>query len=98
MSLYLLDTDTLSLLQESNPTVSIRVNSRPVADIAVSVITIQEQMRGALHFIGRARTRQQLASAYDRLVHQIMPAWHYLTVFAFPEPAILRFEHLRSLR
>ena len=40
MSLYLLDTDTLSLLEQGHATVSGKVNSHPAADIAISSITM----------------------------------------------------------
>jgi tRNA(fMet)-specific endonuclease VapC len=98
MSRFLLDTDTLSLLQQGNATVLQRVNSHPIADIAISVISIQEQMQGSLIAISRARTRQQLALAYDRLMSRYLPLWFRFTVLSFPKSVILRFEHLRSLR
>jgi tRNA(fMet)-specific endonuclease VapC len=98
MSLFLLDTDTLSLLQQGHATVLQRVNSHQIVDIAISVISIQEQVQGSLAAISRALTRQQLALAYDRLVSRYLPLWSRFTVLSFPESVILRFEHLRSLR
>ncbi len=63
MSLFLLDTNMLSLLEQGHPRVLQQVNSHPQSDIALSVISIQEQMQGFLASLTRARNRQQLALA-----------------------------------
>jgi tRNA(fMet)-specific endonuclease VapC len=98
MSLFLLDTDTLSLLEQGHVIVSQRVNSHPVADVAVSAVTLQEQMQGFLAALARARNPQQFARAYDLLVTRLLPVWARFPVLSFPETAQLRFEHLRSLK
>ena len=98
MSLFLLDTDTLSLVQQGHTTVLQRVNSHPTADISLCAISIQEQMQGFQAALTRARNHQQIASAYDMLVTRLLPVWSRFSVLSFSEPAILRFEHLRSLR
>jgi tRNA(fMet)-specific endonuclease VapC len=98
MSRFLLDTDTLSLLQRGHPLVQQRVNNHSPADMALAAISIQEQMQGFLASVTRARNRQQLALAYDMLVTRLLPVWGRFVVLPFPETAILRFEQLRSLR
>jgi tRNA(fMet)-specific endonuclease VapC len=98
MSLFLLDTDTLSLLEQGHATVLRRVNSQPAADIAVSVLTIQEQIQGWQAALSRARNRQQVALTYEMLVTRLLPVWCRFRVLTFTEPAILRFEQLRTLR
>ena len=98
MSLFLLDTDTLSLLEQGHPQVLHHVNSHSVLDIAVSAISIQEQMQGFQAALSRARNHQQTASAYTMLVTRLLPVWSRFPVIPFTEPAILRFEQLRSLR
>ncbi|HKI31465.1 MAG TPA: type II toxin-antitoxin system VapC family toxin [Gemmataceae bacterium] len=98
MSRFLLDTDILSLLQDGHATVLQRVNSHPVSDIAVATLTLQEQMQGWQAGLNRARKRQQIALAHERLVVRLLPMWCRFAVLPFPQPAILRFEHLRSLR
>jgi tRNA(fMet)-specific endonuclease VapC len=75
MSRFLLDTDTLSLLQQGYATVWQRANAHPVSDIVVSVVSLQEQMQGWLALLQRTRQRQQLALAYDRLVLRLLPVW-----------------------
>jgi tRNA(fMet)-specific endonuclease VapC len=98
MSRFLLDTDTLSLLQQGHATVLHRVNSHPISDIAVATLTLQKQMQGWLAGLNRARNRQQIALAHERLVFRYLPTWCRFTVIPFPEPAILRFEQLRTQR
>lgn len=75
-----------------------QINTRPAADIAVSAISIQEQMQGFLAGLTRARNRQQLALAYDMLATRLMPVWGRFVVLLFSERTILRFEQFRSLR
>jgi hypothetical protein len=41
MSLYILDTDTLQLLQDEHPQVIARVQAVALEDRAISVITVQ---------------------------------------------------------
>ncbi|HEY7153558.1 MAG TPA: type II toxin-antitoxin system VapC family toxin [Gemmataceae bacterium] len=98
MSPFLLDTDMLSLLEQGHPRVLQQVNNHPQPDIALSVISIQEQMQGFLASLSRARNRQQLALAYDMLRTRLLPVWGRFAVISFPETAILRFEQLQSLR
>ena len=98
MSQYLLDTDTLSLIQQGNAIVLQNVNRRVITDIRLSVITIWEQMQGWQGWITSARDRVQLANAHALMVKRLLPTWCRFSVISFSEPAILRFEHLRSLR
>jgi tRNA(fMet)-specific endonuclease VapC len=98
MSRFLLDTDTLSLLQQGHAVVLQQVNSHPVADSSFSAITLQEQMRGFEARLSRARNHQQTAHAYEMLVTRLLPTWKHFAVLPFSEPAIQRFEQLRSLR
>jgi tRNA(fMet)-specific endonuclease VapC len=98
MSLFLLDTDTLSLVEQGNATVLQRLNRHPVADVAVSAITIQEQMQGFLAALARARNHQQVARAHEMLVTRLLPVWMRFAVLPLTEPAIQRFEQLRSLK
>ena len=66
-----------------------QVNRHPPPDIAVSAISIQEQMQGFLASLTRARNRQQIAIAYDMLVTRLLPVWGRFVVLSFPETAIL---------
>ena len=67
MSLFVLDTDTVSLLQQSHPQVSPRVASRPAGEVAITIITVEEQLRGWFTYLRKAKNPTQTAAAYDRL-------------------------------
>jgi tRNA(fMet)-specific endonuclease VapC len=95
---FLLDTDTISLAQHGHATVLARMATHMDIEIQLSVVSIQEQMRGWLGRFGKLTTPSQLADWYDRFVQRIFPVWKRFVVLPFSEPAILRFESLRSLR
>jgi tRNA(fMet)-specific endonuclease VapC len=64
MSLFVLDTDTLVLFQQGYDAVCRRVLSRPMEELAISVITVEEQLSGWYTLLRRAKTTEQLARAY----------------------------------
>ena len=97
MSLYVLDTDTLSLLQRSHPQVSARVASRLQNEIAITIITVEEQLRGWFTYLRRAKNATQTAAAYNRLRASVA----YLAranVLPYSEAAIDRFRSLLKAR
>jgi len=67
MSLWILDTDHISLLQRNHPNVKQRLTSRDPNKIFVTVITFEEQMRGRLNQVTQAKSQQSLISAYHAL-------------------------------
>lgn len=67
MSLWVLDTDHVSLLQQVHPVVVQRVATVNPEDIAVTVITAEEQMRGWLNAIGRTSQSDRVLWAYAGL-------------------------------
>jgi tRNA(fMet)-specific endonuclease VapC len=98
MSRFLLDTDTLTLIQFGHPMVTQRLAIHADTDIAVGILSVQEQMRGWLARLNRLTATDQLADWYDRLTNSMFPVWRRYTLLSFTEPAILRFEQLRALR
>jgi hypothetical protein len=46
MTQHILDTDTLSLLQQDRPRVSRQCGARPASDLANTVISVEEQLSG----------------------------------------------------
>jgi tRNA(fMet)-specific endonuclease VapC len=98
MSRYLLDTDTLTLAQFGHAAVVANLTGQADADVALPILSLQEQMRGWLGRLGRLTTPPQLADWYDRLISRMLPVWCRYRVVSFTEPAILCFDHLRTLR
>ncbi|QLE59854.1 type II toxin-antitoxin system VapC family toxin [Nostoc sp. TCL26-01] len=67
MTKWVLDTDHVSLIQRGHPVVVSKVSAVNPAEIAVTVITIVEQMYGRLDVINRAKSKQELVTAYALL-------------------------------
>ena len=63
MSLYVLDTDILSLFDQGHAKVCQRVLLHPYQDLAVTVITAEESISGWYTQLRRAKNRQHLAIA-----------------------------------
>lgn len=66
MSLYILDTDCFSLWQRNHPLVIEKVQEN-CENLAITIITAEELIRGRLHVIRRASQSEQLVLAYTRL-------------------------------
>jgi tRNA(fMet)-specific endonuclease VapC len=95
MTLYILDTDILTLYQSGHSAVVRHVQGHAAEELAVSVISVEEQLTGWYTKLRRAKKRDQLARAYDRLANAVRFLSH-LQIFSFPEPAIIRYESLRA--
>jgi tRNA(fMet)-specific endonuclease VapC len=67
MKLYVLDTDILTLFQSGHPAVVHHVRSCPADELAVSIISVEEQLTGWYTKLRRAKKRDQLARAYQGL-------------------------------
>jgi tRNA(fMet)-specific endonuclease VapC len=98
MSVFLLDSDTLTLLEQRHVIVLQNVNAHPISHINLPAIALQEQMQGFLAAVNRARDQQELALAHEMLVNRLLPTWSRFSVLPFTKPAIVRFEQLRSMR
>lgn len=67
MALFVLDTDHVTLLQRGHVQVVARVQERSGEEIAASIVTYEEQLRGRLAVIHKATTPERLSVAYLRL-------------------------------
>src|SRR5688572_5663136 len=65
--IYLLDTDHVSLDQRGNQWVSTRIEAAGSAQVAVSMITVEEQLRGWLAVVRAAKNGVSRTTAYSRL-------------------------------
>jgi tRNA(fMet)-specific endonuclease VapC len=98
MSRYLIDTDIITLIQFGHATAVRRLSTQADADIALSAVSFQEQMRGWLSRLNKLTAPAQLADWYDRLVARIFPLWRRYRLLPFSLAAIQRFQQLRALR
>lgn len=97
MSLYILDTDILTLLQEGDAIVRQHVDSHPRQAIAITIISVEEQLTGWYTRIRRTKKPSLLAQVYERLTRNVRYLAQIPTILSFPEPAIIRFEQLKKL-
>jgi tRNA(fMet)-specific endonuclease VapC len=61
MSLYVLDTDHLTLLRYGNAEVAARLKQTPEDERATTIISVEEQLRGWFTQVRKAREVTQLA-------------------------------------
>ena len=65
MSLFVLDTDILSLLQDNDPVVVQHVVAHEQThQVVLTAISVEEQISGWYTYLRQARTRDRVAQAY----------------------------------
>ena len=77
MTLWIFDTDHATLFQQGHPQIVQRVSEVNPKDIAITIVTFEEQMYGRLNRIRRATSGDEIISAYASLRKTI----NYLTDF-----------------
>ena len=98
--IVLLDTDHISILQwEDEPAILLRrrLDLLPEDAIRLSIVSFQEQTRGWLAYLHRARKRQELLKGYADLQY-LLSYYHAHEVFPFSELAMDEFESLQQQR
>ena len=92
---YILDTDHVSLLQRGHPQVVANLARIDLANRAVTVVTVAEQIQGRLAVIRLATAETAAAHAFERLRETIA---FYLAVKVLPydAEAVALFEQLRQ--
>ena len=66
MSFWILDTDSVSLFQRGNLEIALRLNKIDKSEIAITIVTVEEQIRGRFQAIRRAAP-DELVSTYQKL-------------------------------
>ncbi len=95
MSLYVLDTDHLSLYRYGHLEVSAHIEATPADQLAVTIITIEEQLRAWYTPVRRARGRDRLVRAYQGFL-EVAETSKYIRVLPFTSRAVERYRDLRS--
>ena len=95
MSLYVLDTDRLTLWLRGQPRVCERLLTHHPAELCTSIVTIEEILNGWYTQIRRAKNDEQMARAYAAL-QQTLDIGSRVPILAFDRAAIQRFNELRK--
>lgn len=99
--MVILDTDHMSLIEHPGSPVSQRLATRlerlPKSEVATTIISYEEQMRGWLSIIASARSVHQQIEAYRRLRRQL-ENYCRVRVMDFDEPAAVQFQNLLAAR
>jgi tRNA(fMet)-specific endonuclease VapC len=97
MNLYVLDTDIVSLLQHGHAGIKSHIDACGAGQVAISVITVDEQLSAWYTLVRQARKPSQLALAYDRLAENVS-FLSRIKILSYPESAIALFEDLKRAK
>ncbi|MCI0460094.1 MAG: type II toxin-antitoxin system VapC family toxin [Gemmataceae bacterium] len=97
MSRHVLDTDTLTLYQLGHPLVCRRCTAEAPGAVAITVISVEEELIGWYTRLRRAKDPEELARVYQRLADTASFLGQF-PILSFTEEAIARYEQLKSLK
>jgi tRNA(fMet)-specific endonuclease VapC len=99
--MIILDTDHISLLQRSDSPEAQRLTRRLAAstdrEIATTVISVEEQMRGWLQVIARYRDPMQQIAYYDKLI-EFIRFFNNWTIVPFHASSVQVFRGLQTTK
>jgi tRNA(fMet)-specific endonuclease VapC len=95
MILHILDTDHVSLFQRKHPVVIQRLNEIHSEHLAITIITVEEQIKGRFKLIKQANSSTKLIRAYAALQSSVA-YFNTITVLPFDEAASVHYENLRQ--
>ena len=97
MSLKLLDTDMLSLYYFGHPDVMRNVHARPASQLAISIVTVDEQVSGRYLQMQQARKADEIVAAYSRLGEAVvrLSRWRILPLTT---KTLARVAQLKAMR
>lgn len=87
----------LTLLEEGHAAVAQRFLAQPPENVAVTVLTVEEQLSGWYAEVRKAKRPERLAWAYRRLADTIGFLAH-LRILTYDEPAMQRYEQFRKAK
>jgi tRNA(fMet)-specific endonuclease VapC len=94
---YLFDTDHLTMFQHGHVPVARRLLSQPSGSVGISVVTIEEALRGRLAQLGRARDGPARIRQYELLAQSIR-LFVQFPMIAFDQASESNFQQFRSIR
>ena len=97
MDLYVLDTDILTLFERGSETVLARVAQYDPVQVAISVVTVEEQLSGWYAQVRQAKEPDRLAWAYSRLADSVR-FLSRMQILAYDVSAMARYDALKRRR
>jgi tRNA(fMet)-specific endonuclease VapC len=97
VTLWILDTDHISLLQRGHPAVEQRIRSINLNAIAITIISVEEQLYGRLNRIRRAKSPETLKTAHQAL-YETLDDFKAANVLEFNPTAISLYQELVNQR
>jgi len=97
MPIYLLDTNQLRLLENCQPTFMSHFLAHRQADVATSIVCVQEVLKGRLGALTAARKPSDLYSGY-RFLKQAADSFSQLPIVLFDGVADGAFQTIRALQ
>jgi tRNA(fMet)-specific endonuclease VapC len=98
---FILDTDHLTFLEHGQSVEAERLRKRLSilgdADVAVTIVSFEEQTRGWLAYLARARTLTQQVDAYARL-RRLVENYRVIPLLDFDAEAAAEFQRLTRSR
>lgn len=96
MSRYILDTDHVTLFQRNHPKIVQKVREIDTSNLFVTIVTLEEQLRGRLAVISKAnQTPERLAIAYQNL-RSTLVYFCNVQLLDFDEAAYNCYQNLRQ--
>src|SRR5262245_29451406 len=95
MSRYVLDTDMVTLLAEGHPAVSERFRQHRAENVAITVLTVEEQLSAWYTQVRKAKRPERLAHAYRELARSVR-FLSRLRILDYDESSIQHYEQLRK--
>jgi tRNA(fMet)-specific endonuclease VapC len=93
---WILDTDHISLFQRGNPTVTRKIQAIAREDLAVTIVSYEEQIRGWLKVVSRSSSDfEQLTFGYSQL-NRNLNFYRTKTVLDFNTAAATQFQGTSS--
>ena len=97
--MYILDTDHLSLIQRNNQEgrqILARLATIEDVLVAVTIITYEEQIRGRLSVLSKAKTLDEQVVAYQWL-QKLSENYRSIQILPFDQAAGLEYQRLRKV-
>ncbi len=95
MNIYVIDTDHVSLFQRNHPFVVQHWAEANPDSLAVTIITVEEQIRGRFASIKQAKSKAKIVQAYTNL-QTTVTFFNTIKVLSFDETAFAHDETLKK--